>query len=349
MASNSKKLEYNELDMHEHVLKRPDTYIGSVRKENSIKYISDPNNLYKIISKEVKSSEGLLRIFIEIISNAIDNVWRSKEKDIKCTSIKVNIDKKTGLTVIWNDGYTIPIEKNEQTGLYNPDMIFGKLLTGSNYNDDENRLTSGRNGLGSTCISTDTLIPLWNGQNKRADEITLYDKLIGDDGKIRNIKNIIKGSGQMYEITQSYGEKYKVNDNHILTLHMPDHKVIFWNNTKNGWSIVWWNNIDKCVNSKTIKISHKYITCEECGIKLHSNLGRHYKRQHSGIDVPKKPRNSPTVIAPDTSEVKKAKKQMEEFCKTITDNNLAARYCPDAIYGFFKANIFNYYRTGFIN
>jgi DNA topoisomerase-2 len=33
--------------------------------------------------------------------------------------------------------------------VYNPELIFGKLLTSSNYDDNEERMTSGRNGLGS--------------------------------------------------------------------------------------------------------------------------------------------------------------------------------------------------------
>jgi len=33
--------------------------------------------------------------------------------------------------------------------VYVPEMIFGMLLTSSNYNDDEGRVTGGRNGYGA--------------------------------------------------------------------------------------------------------------------------------------------------------------------------------------------------------
>ena len=103
----------------------------------------------KFIKKdEIIYSSALLRIFIEVLSNAIDNVWRSKEADIPCTKIKVDINQETGETKIWNDGLTIPVEKNEEYKIYNPELIFGHLLTGSNYDDDESRFGSGRNGLG---------------------------------------------------------------------------------------------------------------------------------------------------------------------------------------------------------
>ena len=49
----------------------------------------------KIIQKEsVRYSPGLERIFVEAVSNAIDNVWRSKKSDTPSTKIKINIDKK---------------------------------------------------------------------------------------------------------------------------------------------------------------------------------------------------------------------------------------------------------------
>jgi DNA topoisomerase-2 len=67
---------------------------------------------------------------------------------VECKKIKVDIDPQTAEIVIWNDGQTIPLEMNEATHLYNPELIFGNLLTSSNYNDEEERLSSGRNGLG---------------------------------------------------------------------------------------------------------------------------------------------------------------------------------------------------------
>ena len=59
-----------------------------------------------------------------------------------------SINNETGETKVWNDGLGIPIEMNEENNLYNPELIFGHLLTSSNYDDKEDRMTSGRNGLG---------------------------------------------------------------------------------------------------------------------------------------------------------------------------------------------------------
>lgn len=155
-----KKLEYKTMDQRSHVLHRPGMYIGStkpIKKEIYIALIDEDkendNKKYQIIKKEIEYIPGLDRIFIECLSNAIDNVWRSREFNITPTKIKININQETGETSIWNDGFFIPCEKNEETGLYNVEMIFGKLLSGSNYNDEEERKTSGLNGIGAKAAS----------------------------------------------------------------------------------------------------------------------------------------------------------------------------------------------------
>jgi hypothetical protein len=124
----------------------------------------------------------------------------------------------------------------------------------------------------------------------------------------------------MYEIQQNRGENYKVNDEHILTLHMPDHKVIFWNN--NGWSILWWDNNEKKIKTKHVSAVSTGIICEECDIDLHSNLKRHYRRKHPNVLLPTTKRKSPTN-KPDmnNSIITQALTVIEEFSKTISDDN----------------------------
>ena len=148
MATSS-KVKYVKKNPIEHIMIRPDMYIGSVTLKKNIEFIAEKEaEKYKIYKKEILVSPGIIRIFIEAISNAIDNFQRSKQTSTKCTKIKVTIDKETGLTSIWNDGCIIPIEMNEENNCYNHTLIFGHLLTGSNYDDSEDRITSGKNGLG---------------------------------------------------------------------------------------------------------------------------------------------------------------------------------------------------------
>ena len=118
MEKSKKKLEYTSMDQRSHVLHRPDMYIGSTKSTQKEMFIAkvDQDKIF-ITKQEVKYNPGLDRIFLEVLSNAIDNVWRSKEFDIPCTKIKVNINQENGETVIWNDGLFIETEKNKETSL----------------------------------------------------------------------------------------------------------------------------------------------------------------------------------------------------------------------------------------
>ena len=176
------KKVYIKKDPISHILERSDMYTGSKKLRNIEEYVAikDDEDNYKIIKKEINSSPAILRIFVEVLSNAIDNVERSKKAKIPCTSIKVVIDKETGETSVWNDGDIIPIELNEEENIYNHSLIFGNLLTGSNYNDEEERLISGRNGLGSkltNVFSKKFIVKGLDPHNKKVLEQTWTDNM----------------------------------------------------------------------------------------------------------------------------------------------------------------------------
>ncbi len=139
------EVSYKKLELQAQILLRPDTYIGSCKLLPETVYVKD-GSLIK--EREIKYSEGLVRIFVEVLSNAIDNVWRSLQEDITPKFIKVNIDKESGKVSVWNDGKNIPLSIHQEEKVPIPEMIFGQFLTSSNYNDEEERKTSGRNGLG---------------------------------------------------------------------------------------------------------------------------------------------------------------------------------------------------------
>jgi DNA topoisomerase-2 len=147
-----KKQVYVKMDPIEHIKKRPDVYVGSVTSRIVEDYVMTKEG--KIAKKEVSVSPAIIRIFIEILSNAVDNVARSKKGKNKVTKIKVMVNKKSGLTSVLNDGEIIPIEIHEQEKCYNHTLIFGHLLTGSNYDDTQDRFDiSGKNGIGCKAVS----------------------------------------------------------------------------------------------------------------------------------------------------------------------------------------------------
>mgnify|MGYP001092062392 CR=1 FL=1 len=310
--------KYQQKTDLEHVLLRPDTYVGGLDRIEKEEWICLDNNSLK--EKKICYSPAFYKIVDEVLVNARDHTVR----DQTCNKIRVDVNRETGQISIENNGNGIPVEFHEDGQCYLPELIFGRFKTGENFSDSDKKTVGGRNGLGSKlCVFSDTLIPTWNGKMIEAKNLTLDDKVIGDDGTIRNILGVTKGYGKMYEISQGRkGESYKVNDQHILTLHMPDHKVIFWNASKNGWSVLWWDHNTKTIKTKSesIDLSVANVNCEECGISLSGHLKRHYTRMHKGLEVPIKQRKPPSK-SPNTSEAIDAKNRLETFCKNIRNDN----------------------------
>jgi DNA topoisomerase-2 len=64
-------------------------------------------------------------------------------------TIKVKIDKENNKITVLNNGRGIPVEIHKKEKVYVPELIFGHLLTSSNYDDEQKKVTGGRNGYGA--------------------------------------------------------------------------------------------------------------------------------------------------------------------------------------------------------
>lgn len=133
-----------------HALARPDMYIGSVHPTTTEQYVCGSEG-FSLERREVSLVPGLMRLFIEPMSNSVDNMWSSQQQSVPMTEISVVLSQETGEVIIKNDGAAIPVETTtDEAGneVWNPELIFGRLRSGTNYDDTEARLTSGRNGMG---------------------------------------------------------------------------------------------------------------------------------------------------------------------------------------------------------
>lgn len=50
-------------------------------------------------------------------------------------------DRESNTISIWNNGKGIPVVEHKDEKMYVPALIFGHLLTSSNYDDDEKKVT----------------------------------------------------------------------------------------------------------------------------------------------------------------------------------------------------------------
>lgn len=200
---NSKKTQnktieerYQKKTQHEHILLRPDTYMDSIKNDNIKLYIFN-EELQKITFEEKNINQGLYKIFDEILVNASDQSIR----DSTCDTIKVNIDKKTGFIEIYNNGssdeFQIPIQIHKEHQIYIPEMIFAHLLSGENFNDDDEnkRIVGGKNGYGAKLTNIYSLyfeIEVLNTKDKK-----LYNQVFKNNMYEKNEPEIKKSMAKI--------------------------------------------------------------------------------------------------------------------------------------------------------
>ncbi|CAI7573297.1 unnamed protein product [Penicillium glandicola] len=136
--------KYQKLTQLEHIIKRPDTYIGSTERTTQQMWVYN-SGTESMEYRDVSFVPGLYKIFDEIVVNAADN----KHNDANMNEMRITIDREAGEISVWNNGRGIPIEIHSKEKIYVPELIFGHLLTSSNYDDSQQKVTGGRNGFGA--------------------------------------------------------------------------------------------------------------------------------------------------------------------------------------------------------
>jgi hypothetical protein len=89
----------------EHILLRPDTYIGSVELQDQVLWVYDEGVGMNL--RSIKYVPGLYKIFDEILVNAADNYQR----DSSMNAMKVTIDPENNTISVWNNGQGMGWEK----------------------------------------------------------------------------------------------------------------------------------------------------------------------------------------------------------------------------------------------
>lgn len=164
----------------EHVLLRPGMYVGSTDWTKSEQWIYDSNH-QTMQKSSAYMAPALLKIFDEILVNAADNFHR--HRDMTALDISVEYSKPSNkiehsdliesyrLNVcVKNNGSSIPVMMHAEEGIYIPELIFGHLLTGSNFNDNVSRLTGGSHGYGAkltNIFSSNFMVEIQDGRNQK--------------------------------------------------------------------------------------------------------------------------------------------------------------------------------------
>lgn len=246
-------MNIKKLSLEQHVLKRPNVYVGSKDKDLFSTYIYDEIN-DKIIKKDIVFIPGLYKLFDEIIVNAIDHYVKlkhdfehNKENIWKTKNIKINICKETGEISVYNDGNGIDVFIHPEYNLYIPELIFGNLLTSSNYDDDENKIIGGQNGLGAKLVN-------------------IFSKFF----KVETVDSVRK-----LQFTQEFSKNMSIKNNPIIKkcskapytkiTFIPDYDFFDYHMTDDLYSLFLKRSLDVCANTDsdvTVWLNDKKI--EKC-------------------------------------------------------------------------------------
>ena len=70
------------------------------------------------------------------------------------------------------------------------------------------------------CLGINTPILMYDGNIKKVQNVIPTDLIMGDDCNPRNVLSVCSGTETMYEIQQTIGSNYIVNESHILTVYI---------------------------------------------------------------------------------------------------------------------------------
>jgi DNA topoisomerase-2 len=208
MTDSELSKKYKKLSPIEHVLLKPGMYIGDIDFRSDRQFIFKNN---KIVLETISWSPGLYKIFDEIIVNAYDQNIRDN------TLSKIYVEIQDDNFICYNNGVGIDVEKHPEHKIYIPELIFANLMTSTNYDESEERITGGTHGLGSkltAIFSKKFIIEVWDKKRK------LYYKQVIEDNlsKINKpeIEKITSNDGgvkiTVYPDFEKFGKTDKFNE-----------------------------------------------------------------------------------------------------------------------------------------
>lgn len=207
---------------------RPDTYVGSTEFQDQQMWVCPGDHTTQVFEQRIiKYVPALYKIFDEILVNAADNfsvreysLMRVElnlpppslsQRDKRMKRLEVVIDPSKNLISILNDGKGIPVQIHKEYNIFVPELIFGHLLTSSNYNDAEKKVTGGRNGYGAkltNIFSTKFIVETADSKQKKSEINWKISALF-----------LIKDSSLHQEISNDLAEEY------VRAIRTDDHSL----------------------------------------------------------------------------------------------------------------------------
>ena len=146
-----KKKDYTADDIkvlsdREHVRLRTQIYLGSTKKTqyNIPVFVEEQFEI-----QQVEFIPAVYKAVGEIIDNCIDEFAHINVKDKQLT---IQSDPNKGQYTIADNGRGVPIDMHA-TGRHTPEVVFGSLRSGRNFDEGKEAGVIGQNGVGSACTN----------------------------------------------------------------------------------------------------------------------------------------------------------------------------------------------------
>lgn len=239
---------YKILDEIDHIRARPGMYVGSVTPAQVCEWIYNTETK-KMEKREIEYIPALIKIFSEILDNAIDESRRAPNV---LDTIRVYFTD-TDEIIVQDNGRGIPVEIHPQSGKYVAETVFSQLRAGSNFNDSEDSQLIGTHGIGSTAtniLSSSFKVEscdgknvfrqdFWNGMRERSEpsvkpdtknrtKITFtpdyeFFKLTGltDGNRLRMMKKVVDAAACNPNV------KFYINSERIMVRDFDDYVALY--------------------------------------------------------------------------------------------------------------------------
>ena len=225
------------LSDRDHILKRPNMYIGNTNTIEKLDWFLIDDNKKKMIYKEMWYNAAYYKLINEILDNAVDEYIKTNGK----YSNKIKITLKEDLTFIIKDNGrglpTLPFKIGQKPQAY---IAFTNLRAGSNFNEERNSI--GQNGVGASLTNVFSKY----FYVKTSDENNCF--IMTCENNMSNIKYNIKKKGR-----RGTEIKFKLDDSKFDSIENITYTDIYNMILKRILEIRLTYNINFTVNNKQIK------------------------------------------------------------------------------------------------
>lgn len=147
--------QYSYMPENQRVFLRSHIYGGSHHREERTALVFDPSTK-TLIYKKITTPKLQERLFLELISNAIDNAFKSQRMNVAAPTLDVEMDQST--ISVRSTGIPIPVSPHKyytSQGFFGTcaELIFSMVGGGGNMDDTRARNGGGVNGVGSTLVN----------------------------------------------------------------------------------------------------------------------------------------------------------------------------------------------------